>query len=1118
MQRRNRTIAAIVAGLTAATASVIAVSIGAPATAAGVPVRSYWGIPGRGATVPFVEHEAEYQPTNGTLVGPDRRYTTLASEASGRQAVTLDAVGEYVEFTLTAPANAMAFRYSIPDTSNGAPRNASLDVRVNNNLLKSVPVTSKYGWYYGGYPFNNNPGDTNPHHFFDQERTLFGTTYPTGTKIRLQVGSTAQSPSFTVDLADFEQVAGPIGKPANAIDVVADFGADPTGGAADNTAKFQAAVNAGAAQGREVYIPAGRYTVWSHIIVDNVTLRGAGMWHSELFGRHPTQRNQAVGVYGKYIGEGGPSRNVNLKDFAIIGDIQEREDNDQVNAIGGAMSNSVIERIWMENTKCGAWMDGPMTGLTIRDSVIVDQIADGVNFHIGVTDSIVTNTFVRNTGDDGLAMWAERVPNERNKFTRNTVVQVILANNIVTYGGRDIEITDNVTADSLTNGGGIHVANRYPGVNGPTAVSGTTTVARNTLVRNGNSDYNWQFGVGAIWFSGLNEPINATINVTDTDIFDSSYAALMWIEGQTRTVNFTNVRIDGAGTYALQIQSPGAATFTNVVATNIAQGPNNLIHNCVGSGFQITQGSGNSGWYDATPYCGPWHEPNWGTPVPPTTPPTSSPPPQTGQLQLSTSTLTFGTQNVGTTSAAQNVTVSNPSSVAVNISGVAVSGDFSRTTTCGATLNPGASCSISATFTPTTAGTRTGQLSVGSNAQGNPHIVNLSGTGFDPGGNYAAGRPTTATSQNGPYGPGNAVDGDANTYWESVNNAWPQSITVDLGESRSVNRVALKLPPQAAWATRTQTVSVHGSANGTSFTQLSGATGYTFNPASGNSATINFGASSQRYVRLTFTGNTGWPAAQLSEFEVYGSGGPPPNQPQIGLSTSSLNFGNQSVNTTSAAQNVTVTNTGNATANLGSVAVTGNFARTTTCGTTLAAGASCSIGVTFTPASAGTKSGSVSFTSNAPGTPHTINLSGNGVTSNANLALNRPTSESGHADVYGSGNSVDGNANSYWESVNNAWPQHITVDLGTATSVGRVVVKLPAGWGTRTQGIAVLGSTNGSSFTTLSANAGRTFNPASANTVTITFTSSSQRYVRLQFSSNTGWPAGQASEFEVYAS
>lgn len=248
----------------------------------------------------------------------------------------------------------------------------------------------------------------------------------------------------------------------------------------------------------------------------------------------------------------------------------------------------------------------------------------------------MTNTFVRNTGDDALAMWAQSVPNVNNSFTRNTIGVTILANHLVSYGGRDIRITDNVTADSVTNGGGIHVANRYPGVQGATSVKGTWTIARNTLIRNGNSDYNWNFGVGAIWFSALNEAIQgATVNITDTDILDSSYAALHWIEGQSSGINLNNVRIDGAGTYALQVQAPSQVSFTGVRATGIAQ--SNPMHNCVGGGFQISQGAGNSGWYTATPYCGPWPTPQWGngpttpppTGTPPTTPPPTTPPPTT---------------------------------------------------------------------------------------------------------------------------------------------------------------------------------------------------------------------------------------------------------------------------------------------------------------------------------------------------------------------------------------------------------------------------------------------------------------------------------------------------------
>jgi hypothetical protein len=66
--------------------------------------------------------------------------------------------------------------------------------------------------------------------------------------------------------------------------------------------------------------------------------------------------------------------------------------------------------------------------------------------------------------------------------------------------------------------------------------------------------------------------------------------------------------------------------------------------------------------------------------------------------------------------------------------------------------------------------------------------------------------------------------------------------------------------------------------------------------------------------------------------------------------------------------------------------------------------------------------------------------------------------------------------------------------------------------------LSVQGSTNGSSFSTIAGPAGYTFNRSTGNTVTITFPSTSARYVRLNITANTGWPAGQLSEFQVWSS
>ncbi|HEY5835818.1 discoidin domain-containing protein [Streptomyces sp.] len=137
--------------------------------------------------------------------------------------------------------------------------------------------------------------------------------------------------------------------------------------------------------------------------------------------------------------------------------------------------------------------------------------------------------------------------------------------------------------------------------------------------------------------------------------------------------------------------------------------------------------------------------------------------------------------------------------------------------------------------------------------------------------NLAEGRTLTASSSNAPYAPGNANDANQASYWESNNNAFPQWLRVDLGSAVAVNKVVLKLPAATDWATRTQTLAVQGSTDGSTFSDIVGSTGYTFNPATSNTVTITFGgAATTRHVRLNFTANTGWPAAQLSEFEVYG--------------------------------------------------------------------------------------------------------------------------------------------------------------------------------------------------------------------------------------------------------
>ena len=439
------------------------------------------------------------------------------------------------------------------------------------------------------------------------------------------------------------------------------------------------------------------------------------------------------------------------------------------------------------------------------------------------------------------------------------------------------------------------------------------------------------------------------------------------------------------------------------------------------------------------------------------------------------------------------------------------------------------------------------------------------------------------------------------SYWESVNNAFPQWLQVDLGAAaHGQPRRAASCPPAGAPARRP--CRFRAAPTVPPSPRSPARPGHVFNPATGNTVTITFPATSARYVRLNVTANTGWPAAQVLRVRglrhapaarrrhpaadrarqpdrhrqdhhqrlavVAGLDGQRrgdrlPGAPRLcgrghlagtshtvtGLTpNTSYSFtvtaqdaagntsgpSNTATTTTnppgdtqppSAPGNLTVTGKTTSSVSLSwqastdNVAVTGYQVRqgstvvATLAGTThtvtgLNPNTSYSFTVTAQDAAGNTSPPSNTATTTTNPAPNT------------NLAQGKPATASSTTQSYGPGNAVDGNSSSYWESANNAFPQWLQVDLGATTAISRIVLKLPppSAWGTRTQTLSVQGSTNGSSFSTVVGSTGYTFNPATGNTVTITFPSTSQRYVRLNFTGNTGWPAGQISEFEIYAS
>ncbi|MEV0692778.1 discoidin domain-containing protein [Streptomyces sp. NPDC050388] len=685
-----------------------------------------------GATLPFASVEAESVTTTGTRIGPDHTQGTLASEASGRRAVRLD-TGQRVEFTVPRAANAVNVAYSVPDGQSG-----SLDVYVNGEkLAKTLPVTSKYSYVDTGWIAGSET-----HHFFDNARLLLDRNIRAGDTVALQ----ATGVQVTVDVADFEQVAAPAARPAGSVSVI-DKGADPSG-RGDSTQAFREAVSA--AQGGVVWIPQGEYRLTSALGgVQNVTLQGAGHWHS-------------VVRSSRFIDQSNSAGNVHIKDFAVIGEVTERVDSAPDNFVNGSLGpNSSVSGMWLQHLKVGLWLTGNNDNLVVQDSRFLDMTADGLNLNGNARGVKVRGNFLRNQGDDSLAMWSLYGPNSNSSFENNTISQPNLANGIAIYGGTDITVRGNLIADTNALGSGIAISNQkfldpfHP-------LAGTITVDGNTLVRTGAMNPNWNHPMGALRVDSYDSAIEAQVRITGTTITDSPYSAFEFVSGSGRghaakNITVDGATVDGAGTVVVQAETPGAATFRNVTATGIGSAG---IYNCpypAGSGtFTLTDGGGNSGWDSTWSDCSTWPKPGGGNPDP------------------------------------------------------------------------------------------------------------------DPDRNLAQGRPATATGSQDVYTPTKAVDGDANTYWESANHAFPQSLTVDLGSSRAVRRLVLKLPPQPVWQTRTQTLAVQGSTDGSAYTTVLAAKEYRFDPATGNTVTVTLpDGTDLRHLRLHVTGNTGWPAAQFSEVEAY---------------------------------------------------------------------------------------------------------------------------------------------------------------------------------------------------------------------------------------------------------
>ena len=226
-----------------------------------------------------------------------------------------------------------------------------------------------------------------------------------------------------------------------------------------------AAIESAKASKKSIYIPEGQFDFSEQLHIyapEGVKISGAGQWHTKL---HFTSTK--IGG-GGIVFEHGTNK-IDFGNVSMDSDLTSRyNEGANYKGISGTLGNgSSIHDIKIEHFEVGAWIGdyAPASdmhytdGLTISNATIRNNLADGVNFAQGTSNSTVINSNIRGNGDDGLATWSSIHENtnahvaENNRFLNNTVELGWRAAGIGIFGGKGHEVANNLIKDNANWGG-----------------------------------------------------------------------------------------------------------------------------------------------------------------------------------------------------------------------------------------------------------------------------------------------------------------------------------------------------------------------------------------------------------------------------------------------------------------------------------------------------------------------------------------------------------------------------------------------------------------------------------------------------------------------------------------
>ncbi|RUT45347.1 carbohydrate-binding protein [Paenibacillus anaericanus] len=561
---------------------------------------------GRGANMPFtiIEAESTSNQTNGTILAPNFKPGDYAGEASGRSAVYLDSTGEYVEYTLTSPANAFVLRSSVAENTSG-----TVSIYANGVKKGAFKVTSKFSHVYatpstlGRLGYDNQAGaGLTAYWLYEDSQLLLDEVFPAGTKIKIQKDN-GDVPWIYLDMLETENVAAPPSNPdpSKYVEVSA-------------TKSIEQALNEFRQDSTKkgIFIPAGEWTLSNKIFLYGraTEIIGAGPWHTKLVA--PTnQTNTDIGFNISSTADGST-----IRDLSAWGNYIYRTDGPGKFIDGNGMKNVTVQNIWVEHFICLYWGVNSSNN-TFKNNRIKNTFADGINMTNGSSYNVIDNNYSRGAGDDAFALFsaidAGGSYNVGNKYTNLTATNVRRAAAFAAYGGSDNLFQNLYAADTLT----------YPGITISSLSFGYNTLGFGdkdtvfdgvTLDRTGGDFWtsvgaddkiNEYQNFGAIWFFGGDRALK-NILVKNIDINNSVYYGLMF---QTKSpenlpmqnIRIENVNINNPSRYGIKLvasaeqgQGPvvGQASFTNVKVNN--PGVRAIYGEDKSPNFTVIRDSGNN--------------------------------------------------------------------------------------------------------------------------------------------------------------------------------------------------------------------------------------------------------------------------------------------------------------------------------------------------------------------------------------------------------------------------------------------------------------------------------------------------------------------------------------------